>query len=53
VETIRQKSGGRVEVLALADCLHSPQRDQPEAVLSAITRFVSGIAGLKAEPNGV
>ncbi|HET7032672.1 MAG TPA: alpha/beta hydrolase, partial [Casimicrobiaceae bacterium] len=29
-----------VELLVLDDCRHSPHRDQPEAVLAAITRFV-------------
>jgi pimeloyl-ACP methyl ester carboxylesterase len=29
-----------VDVLALADCRHSPHRDQPEAVIDAITRFL-------------
>jgi pimeloyl-ACP methyl ester carboxylesterase len=29
-----------VELLALEDCRHSPHRDQPEAALDAITRFV-------------
>lgn len=47
VETIRRQSGGRVEVLALPDCQHSPQRDQPDAVLEAITRFVSASSGNK------
>ena len=28
------------DVLELADCRHSPHRDQPEAVIDAITRFV-------------
>ena len=32
-----------VEVLALEDCRHSPHRDQPEAVLDAITRFVDRV----------
>ena len=40
VEAIRSQSGGPVEVLALEDCRHSPQRDQPEKVLEAIARFV-------------
>jgi pimeloyl-ACP methyl ester carboxylesterase len=40
VEAIRRQSSGPVEVLALEDCRHSPQRDQPEATLQAITRFV-------------
>jgi pimeloyl-ACP methyl ester carboxylesterase len=33
-------AGGRLEY----DCGHSPHRDQPEAVLAAITRFVARIA---------
>jgi pimeloyl-ACP methyl ester carboxylesterase len=32
-----------VELLELKDCRHSPHRDQPEAVLEAITRFVDRI----------
>lgn len=40
VEAIRRQSGGPVEVLALEDCRHSPQRDQPEKVIEAIARFV-------------
>ena len=43
VEAIRKQSGGPVEVLALADCQHSAQRDQPEAVLEAIVKFVQGV----------
>ncbi len=41
VEAIQRLAGGRVEVLALANCRHSPQRDQPEATLQAINSFVS------------
>jgi len=40
VEAIRRQSGGPVEVLALDDCRHSPQRDQPEKVIEAMTKFV-------------
>jgi len=29
-----------VELVRLADCRHSPHRDQPEAVLEALVRFV-------------
>ena len=43
VEAIRKQSGGPVEVLALADCRHSAQRDQPEAVLEAIVKFVQRV----------
>ena len=32
-----------VELLKLADCRHSPHRDQPEAVQNAIVRFVDGL----------
>jgi pimeloyl-ACP methyl ester carboxylesterase len=32
-----------VELLELKDCRHSPHRDQPEAVLEAITRFIDRI----------
>jgi pimeloyl-ACP methyl ester carboxylesterase len=32
-----------VEVVRLADCRHSPHRDQPEAVLEALVRFVDRV----------
>lgn len=40
-EAIARQSGGPVEILRLADCRHSAHRDQPDAVLGAIARFVS------------
>jgi pimeloyl-ACP methyl ester carboxylesterase len=40
VEAIRRQSGGPVVVLILEDCRHSPQRDQSEKLIAAITRFV-------------
>ena len=52
VEAIRRQSGGPVQVLALPDCQHSPQRDQPEEVLEAITRFVVAIAKPKSADLG-
>ena len=45
VEAIRRQSGGPVEVLALADCKHSPWRDQPDAVVNAIVKFVEEARG--------
>jgi pimeloyl-ACP methyl ester carboxylesterase len=33
------------ELVALADCRHSPHKDQPEATLEAIVRFVDRITG--------
>ena len=44
VEAIEKQSGGPVEVLALSNCAHSPQRDQPEKVVERITEFVRRIA---------
>jgi len=41
VEAIRKHSGGPVEVLKLDNCRHSPQRDQPKAVLAAVVEFVT------------
>jgi pimeloyl-ACP methyl ester carboxylesterase len=43
VRAIAGQSGGPVEILPLADCRHSPQRDQTEAVLAAIAGFVEQI----------
>jgi pimeloyl-ACP methyl ester carboxylesterase len=33
------------ELVALADCRHSPHKDQPDAVLEAVTRFVDRVTG--------
>lgn len=40
VQAIQRQARGPVEVLALAECRHSPQRDQRDATLAAIQRFV-------------
>ena len=40
VEAIARQSAGPVEILRLHNCGHSAHRDQPEAVLDAIQRFV-------------
>jgi pimeloyl-ACP methyl ester carboxylesterase len=39
------KGARDVELVKLEDCRHSPHRDQPDAVLEAIARFVDRIAG--------
>lgn len=52
VEAIEKQSGGRVQVIRLADCRHSPQRDQPEATLEAIAKFVRRLAGNKPGASG-
>ena len=43
VQAIARQSGGPVEILPLAECRHSPQRDQPDAVLAAIAKFVKTV----------
>ena len=43
VQAIARQAGGPVEILPLADCRHSPQRDQAEATLAAIAGFVKQI----------
>lgn len=37
------RSAPRVELLKLPDCRHSPHRDQPQAVLAAVARFVRAV----------
>src|SRR5436190_8307429 len=44
LKSIRERVKGPCELLELADCGHSPHRDQPEAVLGALARFVRGLA---------
>jgi len=43
VQAIVRQSGGPVEILPLAECRHSPQRDQPDATVAAIAKFVKQI----------
>ncbi len=40
------------DVLELADCRHSPHRDQPEAVIDAITRFLDRLTSSPKTPAG-
>lgn len=44
VEAIRRQVPGRCEIVELAACGHSPHRDQPDATLAAIVRFVAGLS---------
>ena len=43
LEAISRQVSGLIEVLRLANCKHSPHRDQPGAVLEAVTRFVDRV----------
>ena len=45
IEAIATQASGPVELVKLAHCGHSPHRDQPQAVLEALTRFVARLAG--------
>jgi pimeloyl-ACP methyl ester carboxylesterase len=40
LEAIARQTGGPIELLRLTDCRHSPHRDQPEAVIEAMSRFI-------------
>ena len=44
LDAIARQVQGRCELRKLPRCGHSPQRDQPDAVLSAVTRFVQELA---------
>ncbi|MGB7542497.1 MAG: alpha/beta hydrolase [Burkholderiales bacterium] len=41
LDAISKQAGSTVELLRLADCRHSPHRDQPAAVIEAMSRFIS------------
>jgi pimeloyl-ACP methyl ester carboxylesterase len=43
VEAIRAGAGGPVEVLSVPACGHAPHREQPDAVLAAMARFVRSL----------
>ncbi len=53
VQAIAQQAGGPVEVLSLEECKHSPQRDQMDATLAAIARFVRRLAGNNSTADSV
>jgi pimeloyl-ACP methyl ester carboxylesterase len=44
VDSIETKSGGPVSRLVLPSCGHAPHRDQPEATIEAVARFVARLA---------
>lgn len=47
VEAIKSRSGGSVEVALLADCGHSPYKEQAEQSLALISGFVNRLVALK------
>jgi len=40
VESIQRRSGGRVDLLRIADCGHAPHVQHPDRVMDAATRFI-------------
>jgi len=48
VQALKRQSSGSVEIVALAECRHSPQRDPTDAVLAAIAGL-----GNKSQAGGV
>lgn len=45
LEAIARQTGGPVRLLRLADCKHSPHRDQPAVVIEALSRFLGRLDG--------
>ena len=45
IEAIARQARGAVELLKLARCGHSPHRDQPQAVIGAVGRFIGALRG--------
>jgi pimeloyl-ACP methyl ester carboxylesterase len=53
VQAIAQQAGGPVEVVPLEECKHSPQREQMDATVEAIARFVRGLPGNNSTADSV
>jgi len=45
LDAIAGQIGGPIELLRLADCRHSPHRDQPAVVLEAMVSFIGRLEG--------
>jgi len=44
-DAIARQTGAETSVLMLPDCGHAPHRDQPEATLQAMVRFIGAVNG--------
>ncbi|WP_137701501.1 alpha/beta fold hydrolase [Marimonas lutisalis] len=54
IDEIATRAYAPVETLILSDCRHSPQFDQPEKVLTAISDFTTRLERIEAaEPEGI
>ena len=45
LERIARQVSGPCELVELADCAHTPHKEQPEKTLAAVTRFINQILG--------
>ena len=52
VEVAQEKCSCPLQVALLADCGHTPFRDQPEAVLDTAGRFIGALPGVKERQAG-
>lgn len=43
LDSIRERSGGRAEIVLIPECRHSPHRDQKDATLAAIKQHVARV----------
>jgi len=48
LDAIARQAGGPCELLKLPDCGHSPHRDRPDEVLSAVAGFIRKVVGTNA-----
>ena len=48
LDSIREKSQGRAEIVLIPECRHSPHRDQKDATLAAILRHVARVRSAAA-----
>lgn len=48
LDAIAEQVSGPVQTVMIPDCGHSPQRDQPQAVLDATAAFVAGLPAAEA-----
>lgn len=47
IDAIVAQAGGGAEAVKLADCGHSPQRDQPDAVLQRLAAFIAALPPIR------
>ena len=43
LHAIARQAGGPCELVKLADCGHTPHKEQPEMTFAAVTRFINSL----------